>query len=505
MLDSSSSRPLRSALLAAFAATLGAASVAGAAPLPRLRVSDNHRFVVKQDGTPFFYLADTAWELFHRLDRKQAVAYLQKRAEQRYTVVQAVALAELSGLKDPNAQGDLPLVDLDPTKPAITPGADAANANAYDYWDHVDFVVDEANKRGLYVAFLPTWASWVVDKDTRIFNEQNAQTYGEFLGKRYGKKGIIWVLGGDRVAEGVEPVWRAMAKGIAIGVAGKEDYDSVLMTFHPYGGGTSSKNFHTDAWLDFNMHQTGHSRAERSRCWRKIERDYALTPTKPVMDGESLYEDHPVEFNQREFGYSSDSHVRQRAYWDVFAGAFGHTYGNHSVWQMYAPNRKRINGPLLPWYDAINRPGAAQMTFVRNLIESRPVLSRVPDQSLVEDELEGADHLQATRGDGYAFIYSPQGRKIGAVLGKISGSELKATWFNPRTGASEAAAEAPIPNQGKKEFAPPSEGFGSDWVLVLDDASKNFPPPGQLTRATAKVARAPGSPPPTAMQQQSRP
>ncbi len=62
--------------------------------LPRLKVSENKRFLVTEDGQPFFYLADTAWELFHRLDRQQATHYLDVRASQKYTAIQAVALAE---------------------------------------------------------------------------------------------------------------------------------------------------------------------------------------------------------------------------------------------------------------------------------------------------------------------------------------------------------------------------------------------------------------------------
>ncbi len=462
---------------------LGASRVQAAAPvkpLAKLKVSDNKRFLVTSDGKPFFYLGDTAWELFHRLDRKQAVAYLDKRASQKYTAIQAVALAELDGVTDPNAQGDLPLIDKDPAKPAITPGANPANAQEYDYWDHVDFIVDEANRRGIYIAFLPTWARFARDEKDKIFTPANAEIYGKFLGKRYGNKGIIWVLGGDRFSDGLEPMWRAMAKGLAIGVSGKEDYSSVMMTFHPNGGGTSSTWFHDDEWLDFNMHQTGHSRGEKTRAWQRIGRDYARTPVKPVMDGEPLYEDHPVEFNAKEFGFSFDAHTRQRAYWDLFSGAFGHTYGHHAVWQMYAPGKKPINGPLMPWYDAIGRPGAAQMTYVRALMESRPMLSRVPDQSLIADVLEGADHIVATRGDGYAFVYSPMGRKFTMVMGKVSGEKCKAWWFNPRNGA--ATEIETLDNRGSHDFVPPTEGFAGDWVLVLDDASRKFPAPGS-TRA----------------------
>jgi len=38
----------------------------------RLKINDNKRFIVKVDGSPFFYLGDTAWELFHRLNREEA-------------------------------------------------------------------------------------------------------------------------------------------------------------------------------------------------------------------------------------------------------------------------------------------------------------------------------------------------------------------------------------------------------------------------------------------------
>ncbi len=437
-----------------------------AAETPPLKVSLNGRFLVHADGTPFFYLADTAWELFHRLDRKQAVEYLNVRASQKFNVVQAVALAELDGLTDPNAYGKLPLTGKDPARPAP------------DYWNHVEYIIDQANQRGIYIALLPTWGSWVTrgKSDDPIFTPRTAQVYGEFLGKRFGRKGIIWILGGDRVPDGVEEIWRALARGIAIGVSGKEDYGAVLMSFHPRGGGTSSTAFHHDAWLGFNMQQTGHGLAAQVQSWARIASDYNLTPVKPVLDGEPLYEDHPLAFRARDNGYSFDAHVRQRAYWDVFAGACGHTYGNHSVWQMFSPGKKPINGPLFFWNEAIHRPGAAQMQYLRSLIESRPFLSRVPDQSIVADALEGADHISATRGDGYLFVYTPQGRKFSVNLGKISGTRLNGYWYNPRNGSSIAVGS--IDNQGTHAFAAPSEGFGSDWVLILDDESKHFSTPG---------------------------
>ena len=151
-----------------------------------------------------------------------------------------------------------------------------------------------------------------------------------------------WLLVAPDSPEGFSNVWRALAKGIAIGVSGREDYSAVLMSFHPRGGGTSSRNFHDDEWLDFNMQQTGHGLADQVQPWAKIMADYDRKPVKPVVDGEPLYEDHPLAFRAKDNGYSFDAHVRQRAYWDVFSGTAGHTYGDHSVWQMYAPGRKPV-------------------------------------------------------------------------------------------------------------------------------------------------------------------
>ena len=109
------------------------------AATPQLKVSENHRFLVTEGGAPFFWLGDTAWELFHRLNREDATRYLENRAKLGFNVVQAVAIAEIDGVSDPNAYGFLPLTDQDPARPAVQEGPEN------DYWDHVDFIVKKAN------------------------------------------------------------------------------------------------------------------------------------------------------------------------------------------------------------------------------------------------------------------------------------------------------------------------------------------------------------------------
>jgi len=440
----------------------------------RLKVSENRRFLVTANGTPFFWMADTAWELFHRLTREEAGIYLETRASQGFNVVQAVALAELDGLGSPNPYGQTPLTDNDPEQPNEV------------YFEHLDYIIAKADSLGVYIALLPSWGdklfknSWGVGPE--VLTQENAYAYGEWIGTRYrDKDNIIWIIGGDRnprEGTGDVEVWRQMAEGIASGAGG---YDQTLMSFHPQPkeGGGSSTWFHNDPWLDFNMHQTGHC-PDRD-TYANISHDYSLIPVKPVLDGEPLYEDHPNCFNAKELGYSLPRDIRRIMYWNVFAGAFGQTYGCHDIWQMYAPGREPVNQPLRPWNVALQLPVANQVKHLKNLMLSRPFLSRIPAPHLVAGIQEKDENYVIATMDQegrYAMVYFPTGRLTTLDLTDLNAEALTAWWYDPRTGNA-----FPAKNIVKKEglvVHPPTSGAGNDWVLVVDAA--NFPTPGAVTK-----------------------
>src|SRR5258708_2293863 len=280
-----------------------APAVPAETPYPA-KVSDNGRFLLDQHDKGFFWLADTAWELFHRCNREDAEFYLKNRAAKKFNVIQAVVLAELAGLVEPNPYGHLPLTDNDPAKPQE------------DYFKHVDWIVNKADELGLVIGMLPTWGDkwnkkW--GQGPEIFTPENAAAFGEFLGGRYQDKPILWILGGDRPVEDDRQrgIIRAMAAGLRKGDGGRH-----LMTYHPMGGKTSADYFPDEGWLAFHMLQSGHNYDNPN--YDRIAADYARQPTRPCLDGEPGYEDHPAGVKAAN-GYLDDYDARHPAYWPPFA------------------------------------------------------------------------------------------------------------------------------------------------------------------------------------------
>jgi len=430
-----------------------------------LKVSDNRRFLVHDNGTPFFYLGDTAWELFHRCSLDEAEHYLRDRASKGFTVIQAVVLAEIDGLHTPNMRGDRPLFDDDPARPN-----DA-------YFAHVDAVVELAASLGLVIGMLPTWGDkwnqkWGVGPE--IFTPENARAFGSFLGRRYATQPIIWILGGDRPIEtdNHRAIIRAMAEGVREG-----DDGGHLMMFHTWGPHASSEYVADEPWLDAHTCQSGHAR--NAENWRFIEADYARAPSRPCMDAEPGYEDVPSGLHSLDQGYLDDWDARKALYWALFAGAHGHTYGCNPVWQMWRPGRRPLIGPRRPWHEALRLPGAGQMRHARALLLSRPYLDRIPDQSLIVSDVgAGTDHVRATRDTHgkYALIYLPSGKPVALDLTRLAGEQLAGSWFDPRTGVAHAIGV--LDKQDRVSFTPP--GGGPDWVLVVDDVASGFPAPGHM-------------------------
>ncbi|HEY9003482.1 MAG TPA: glycoside hydrolase family 140 protein [Mucilaginibacter sp.] len=435
--------------------------------LPVLQISANNRYFTA-DGKPFFWLGDTGWLLFTKMKRDQVQKYLNIRSEQGFNVIQVMVL---HGTGDVNAYGDSALTNRNITIPKVTAGSDFDKNGEYDYWDNIDWVIDKAAEKGIYVALVPVWGSVV--KGSHI-SAENAKIYAEFLAKRYrNKSNIIWMNGGDIAGSDSTRVWNTI--GNTLHTLDPEH----LITYHPRGRTQSSKWFHDQSWLSFNCFQSGHRTYSQDTSkndlhygednWRYVQADYAKTPIKPTLDAEPSYEKIPHGLHDTTLPRWTDADVRRYGYWSVFAGACGYTYGNNDVMQMHQSDDKHgAYGSNGYWFQSINDPGARQMQYLKKLMLSRPYFDRVPDQSLIAaGQGEKYDRLIATRGKNYAFIYTYNGRTIQIDPGKLEGNQIKASWFNPRNG--RVTAIGTFKKSKLMKFDPPGQKKnGNDWVLVLD-------------------------------------
>lgn len=421
----------------------------------KLTVHENKRYLMTDKGEPFYYFGDTAWELFHRLTVDEAEYYFSIRAKQGFNVIQAVALAEFDGLTVPNKYGDIPLIDNDISKPNEA------------YWKHVDKLIEMAADYNLFIALLPTWGdkfnqAWGTGPE--IFNADNAYTYGKWIGERYKDQwNIIWMLGGDRPldTELHHAVIDNMAKGIK-----ESDTGNHLITFHPTGWKSSVDYVGDRDYIDFHTVQSSHATDGYSSY--KLVRRTGEAVEKPFMDSEPRYEDHPANFDVITKYLWNNDDVRQNLYWNVFEGACGNTYGNHSIWSF---TKETSDYFPIRWQEALLHKGAWESAYAMKLRYSRSYFDFVRDSSLVDttDVNIAMAHFASARGEDYAYIYSPLGEAFTAHLQyfKGKGKGLRASWFNPRTGEETIFAIVPADDV---RFAPPSLGKGQDWVLIIDVA-----------------------------------
>ncbi len=434
--------------------------------LPRLKLSENHRYLMTEDDDPFFWLGDTGWLLFNKLDREEAEKYLDDRKSKGFNVIQVMVLHQL---KTANIYGDSVLVKGNVAQPRITEGQTFGKSTEYDYWDHVDYIIKLAQERSIYMALVPVWGSNI--RSGKVTTEQ-AHTYATWLAQRYtDRSNVIWLNGGDTRGDQNTEIWDTIGKCL------RENAPGHLITFHPFGRTKSSMWFHNADWLDFNMFQSGHRRYDQDDTelaygqdnWKYVRDDYALTPIKPTLDGEPSYEGIPQGLHDPSQPYWNANDVRRYAYWSVFAGGCGFTYGHNAIMQMHKPGDKEPSyGVRIYWDEALNAPGAQQIWYLKKLMLSKPYFDRIPDQSLIANKNgERYDYQVATRGEHYAFIYTYNGREINVQMGKITGEQINASWFNPRNGKKKTVGK--FDNTRIKKFDPPGKkSDGNDWVLILE-------------------------------------
>lgn len=467
---------LSTAVPAAIPASVPAAASSSSLVKPwtngRLMVTADHRYLQFENGQPFFLLGDTGWLLPERLDRSEAQYYLQKC---RVAGFNTVLVQVMNGTPAYNIYG----------QPSLPAGWDLTKADpdgVYSYWDHMDYIIKLAEQNGIYIGMVAIWGSQV--KAGNI-NARQAKAYGSFLANRYkDSPNIIWVMGGDIQGDIHPEVWESLASSI------KSIDHNHLMTYHPRGRYTSAKWWSKAGWIDFHAFQSGHRKYGQRMGnkdypipdnteednWMYVDSTWAYKPMKPVLDAEPSYEDIPKGLHDPCEERWQDYDVRRYAYWSVFAGSCGHTYGHNAIMQMLKPGYPTsygISGSEKTWYQALDDPGFNQMKHLKNLMLTMPYFERVPDQSIIVGRNgERYNRLLATRGKDYLMVYNYNCVPMKIDLGKVSGDRKNVWWMDAATGCLDYIGEF---DSRIVTFAPQKGVRGiSDGVFIAIDSSKHY-------------------------------
>jgi hypothetical protein len=398
---------------------------------------------VDRDGKPFLMQGDAAWSLVAELSNADAEIYLKDRRAKGFNAI-VVNLIEHKFSKNPprNYEGEQPFEDM----------TDWSSPNP-KYFAHADWVIRKAAEYGITVFLAPVYLGYKGTdegfyQEVLANNPEHLLDYGRFLGMRYKDfDNIVWVMGGDHNPDRALEDINLVAFGI------REHDKRHLFTAHCNPESIPADEY-TAGWLDIGNTYT------YQIVPVKLLDDYNRKPVRPTFLIESTYEG---EHN------ASEIQIRRQAYWAVLCGGFGHVMGNKPLW-LFGPG----------WQRAMDAPGSVAMMYWGRLFRSREWFALVPDQqheviTTGLGEFNGLDYLSAARtSDGGTVIaYMPNSRSITVDLTKLSGKEVIAWWFNPSNG--EVTSAGRFPTAGKKDFTPSAPG---DWVLVLDDASKQLPAPG---------------------------
>ena len=447
-----------------------------AAPAYPLKIGANKRYLVDQNGIPFLWWGDMPWSLLVQLTKEEVEQYLENRRAKGFNSL-IVNLIEHKFCDNPprNRYGETP----------FTNGNDFTTPNE-KYFSFVDWVINTAAEKGLQIVLAPAYLGWECGSEgwCRVIKANGpakCREYGHYLGRRYKDlPNLIWLMGGDANPDSVE-------EHIAQLVSGIKEFDQTHLFTAQSAREHSAVDAYGEAWLDINtIYSRQNVIAETLRAYSGIAKrqpknrgirywfsDAILyfQSTEPSPDSRDRVM--PCYLHETAYEGEHDTthlQLRAHAYAPVLCGAMGQNYGNRPLWLFDTA-----------WQSAMDSAGARSMLYPKVLFASRAWYQLVPDRDHkvltagygnVNDDFDYAPAARTENGNTM-IVYLPTARKITIDMNKISGSQARAWWYEPTTGKATAIGE--IPTTGSRDFTPPGSG---DWVLVVDDASKNLPAPG---------------------------
>jgi hypothetical protein len=421
-----------------------------------IRLSPDRFNLVHSDGTPFFWLADTAWNGALKAAIEDWNTYLQDRRSKRFTAIQFVAEAPWRACPT-DRDGNVAFTGKE--KIAIQPA----------FFQRMDKYFDAINAADLVAVPVLLWAirgdmnpGWALPEDQAILLVR-------YMVARYGANHVIWILAGDGNYASAE----AVKRWTAIGREGLKFNPGRLVTMHPGGMQWPWDGFRDEKWLDVLMYQSGHGDNDASRQWNCVgppATHWRDEPHRPIINGEINYEGHLSYQTRKPF---SDYHVRRATYWSLLASPpAGVTYGVHGVWSWEekpgVPLAHEGTGEARPWKEAMSLPGSAQLKYLRDMFDRLPWWELRPADEIILERPNDPTFLHCikaarTASGDWALVYLPDNERVTIDMKPFNGAVL-GLWLDPRTGMYSKTIEIPAGVATSRLEAP---GKGSDWVLIL--------------------------------------
>ena len=428
-----------------------------------IQVSRDRRHLAHQDGTPFFWLADTAWNGPLQSTTEDWIYYLDERVRQRFSAVQWVTTQWRAAPKG-DRDGQLAYTGLDIIE--VNPA----------FFQRLDQKVDQMNRAGLLSVPVMLWA--IQGGSNPEINpgvslpEDQAILLARYLLARWGANDVVWILAGDGDYRGAKAdKWKRIGRAVFL------DRPHAPATLHPGGRMWVWDDFRDESWIGITGYQSGHSEGADNLKWIHSgppATEWRKDPVRPFISLEAPYENHRGAQQQR----ISTLGVRRAHYWSLLnAPTAGVTYGGHGVWGWDNGSEPPVDHPgsgvPLPWPQALRMPGAEQMAHLARLFTSFDFTRLRPAPELVAVQPGAANPAQfvaaARTEDGeLALVYTPEARTV-SLAAALLPPNVVPTWFDPRSGSSENGPVIGVVNGTAVEFTTPAPG---DWVLVLKGGRK---------------------------------
>ena len=403
------------------------------------------------DGSPFFYLACTAWNGALKSTDGEWDQYLEHRAKNNYSVIQLVT-TQWRGC-DMNSLGQVAFEGCGRIK--INP----------EFFRLLDKKIDRVNDFGLVAAPVILWAlQGGTGRELSpgyYLPDDQAILLARYIVARYGGNHVIWFLGGDGNYTGTyEQRWKTIGRAVFDGT------HQGIVAQHPQGTSWIGNIYSDEEWLDIIGYQSSHSNEKGTVEWitrGPVSKEWPMLPARPLINLEPNYEEIHMKITDRD--------VRNASWWSLFTAPLaGISYGANGIWPWLRPGEKILNhsdGPgTSPWYESINFPGSIQMGYMASFIKEfnwwdlRPapeLLLEQPGDSLYNLFVS----VVKSHDNRIILAYFPA--RLQAGFRKPFDDEYTVRWFNPANNEyAEGRAEE---RNGIIYLTPPGD---SDFICILE-------------------------------------